>query len=82
MLPFQTLGSICAAESLRVLSLYNELCSKRCDASDLLMSHNFRNMTNLIEINGIICLSKVIHVLWGSSELKPSRGSLADTKEP
>lgn len=38
--------------------------------------------TNLIEINGTLCLSKVIHVLCVSSEFKPSIDSFADSEEP
>lgn len=38
--------------------------------------------TNLIEINDTLRLSKIIHVLWVSSEFKPSIDSSADKEEP
>lgn len=38
--------------------------------------------TNLIEINGTLSLSRVMHVLWVSSEFKLSIDSFAGSKEP
>lgn len=38
--------------------------------------------TNLIQISGTLCQSKVIHVLWVSSEYKSSIDSFADSEEP
>lgn len=38
--------------------------------------------TNLIEINGTLSPSRVMHVFWVSSEFKPSIDSFAASKEP